>query len=101
MTDLDREAAKLQMSQTFHNLVNMAQNMPMDMSKMPVMPDDIKAALATSTNQMIDALDNDRIHFDSREDRAMFYGLLMVNMELFFEGKFASRAVRTTAKDFH
>jgi hypothetical protein len=101
MTELEKEAAKLQMSSTLSNLASMAQNVPFDTSKIPAMPDEIKSALATSTRQMIDALDNGRIHFDNREDRALFYGLLMVNMELLFEGKFARSAVKVTTKNTH
>ncbi len=101
MTELEKEAAKLQMSSTLSNLASMSQNVPFDKSNIPALPDGVKSALATSTRQMIDALDNERIHFDNREDRALFYGLLMVNMELLFEGKFANGVVKVTEKAMH
>ena len=101
MTDIEKEAAKLQMSPTLSNLGRMAKEMPFDISNIPALPEGVKSALATSTRQMIDALDNNRVHFDNREDRALFYGLLMVNMELLFEGRFASGLVAVPPKNMH
>ena len=74
---------ELMMSKTLERLYQIAQNMPCDVTK----ADELKTALATSGADLINALDNDRIHFDSQADRAMFFGLLTVTMDYVLDGR--------------
>lgn len=66
---------KIMMSQTLENLFHLAQGCPVDISD----PDNLKQALATCSLDLIDGLDNERIHFDNVEDKAMLHGLLAAN----------------------
>jgi hypothetical protein len=72
---LELTAAKLQMSPTLERLALLAQN------DCPMNPDDLKTGLASCGIPIIDAPDNNFIHFDNSEDKALFYGLLMVSVD--------------------
>jgi hypothetical protein len=43
--------------------------------------------LATCCADVINALDNGRIHFDKMEDKAVFYGLLTVTTDYVMNGR--------------
>lgn len=81
--DLEKEAARLQMSKTLERLFHLAQSCPIDVKN----PNDLKAAFSTCSNELIKALDNDRIEFKNEEDKAMFYGLLAVTVDYVLQGK--------------
>jgi disulfide oxidoreductase YuzD len=50
-------------------------------------PDELKTMLATCGADVINALDNGRIHFDKMEDKAAFYGLLTVTTDYVMDGR--------------
>ncbi len=85
MTDAQIEATShaMMMSPTMQNIANMAHDLPID----PTDKDSIRAAIATTTWELIQAMDAQRIHFDKTNDRAMFHGLLTVAMEVMFDGR--------------
>jgi len=83
--DMQRQVAELQMSPTMGLLCRFAQSMPID----PKDPEDIKTALTTATLDLVRALDAKRIHFEHDEDNAMLHGLLLVAMQVIFDGRFA------------
>jgi len=76
------EVKQLMMSQTMQRLAQLAQTLPTDTSD----PDELKAAFSTCGIDLINALDNDRIHFDDDRDKAMFYGLLTVTVNYVLDG---------------
>ena len=87
----EQAAHQLMMSQTFHRLAQLAQGMPTDVNK----PDDLKAALATCVFDVVAALDDDKIHFDNDENKAMLYGLLAVCADYVMGGRLSKvEAVR-------
>lgn len=80
---MNNAAHKLMMSQTLQRLNQLAQSMPTDVHK----PDDLKGALSVCLVDLIGAMDNNRIHFDSMEDKAMFMGLLAVIADYVMDGR--------------
>ena len=73
----------LMMSKTLERLFQLSQNMPGDIRN----PEDLKSAFATCSVDLVIALDNDRIHFDNGEDKAVFYGLLAVVVDYCMNGQ--------------
>lgn len=90
--ELHAEAQRLMMSPTMQSLAAMAADCPINMRDM----DSVKSALATSSNQMIRALDNDRIQFKDVEDKAMFFGLLMTALEIVMDGRLKDNVHRSS-----
>ena len=82
--DPKQAALELMMSPTVQRLCGMATDCPVTVTD----PEAIKAALSMLWRQMVQALDQDRIHFDRPEDAAMFHGLLVVALEVIFDGRF-------------
>ena len=85
MTDdqLTATARAMMMSPTMQNIANMAHDLPID----PTDKASMRAAIATTTWELIQAMDAQRIHFDQVNDQAMFHGLLTVAMEVMFDGR--------------
>lgn len=83
MQNLDEQAQQLMMSPTLEGLFKLAQKLPTDTNN----PEELRAALAVAGNALINALDNDRIHFDNDLDKGMLYGLLVVTTDFVMEGK--------------
>ena len=48
--------------------------------------EDLKTAFSTCSMELISALDKERIHFDSNDDKAIFYGLLTVLVDFVMDG---------------
>jgi hypothetical protein len=57
---------------------------------------DLKTALATCGADLINALDNNRVHFDSVEDKAVFYGLLAVTTDYVMDGRLRTAFTEAT-----
>ena len=91
---IELTAAKLQMSPTLERLYHLAIGCPCDVNN----PDDLKAAFSTCSIDLINALDNKRIHFDNSEDKALFYGLLTVAMDYVMDGKLKTAFKPVTSK---
>ena len=92
---IELTAAKLQMSPTLERLALLAQNdCPLDAMN----PDDLRTGLASCGIPIIEALDNKRIHFDNSEDKALFYGLLMVSIDYVMVGKLSKALQPVTSK---
>jgi hypothetical protein len=91
---IELTAAKLQMSPTLERLALLAKGCPCDVNK----PDDLKAVLATCSLDLINALDNKRVHFDNDEDKALFYGLLTVTVDYAMDGKLKTAFKPVTSK---
>ncbi len=85
MTDAQLTATShaMMMSQTMQTVANMAHDLPIDLDD----KDSLRAAIATTTWELIQAMDAGRIHFDKTNDQAMFHGLLTVAMEVMFDGR--------------
>jgi hypothetical protein len=83
--NLARQAAELQLSQTLNRLAALAQGMPVDVHDKA----DTNAALCTTVVDLVRALDCGRIQFTRDEDCAMLHGLLLVALQIIFDGKFA------------
>jgi|CXWL01.1.fsa_nt_gi hypothetical protein len=79
----EAKAHALMMSPTMQKLYHLAQGMPTDVTK----PDELKTALVSCAFDLIDALDNDRIDFQHGNDKALFYGLLMVCVDVGMSGR--------------
>ena len=73
---------KIMMSQTLERLFHLAQGCPLDVRN----SEELRTALATCSMDLIDELDNNRIHFDHAEDKAMLMGLLVVTVDYFING---------------
>jgi hypothetical protein len=71
------------MSQTMERLWQLSQGSPTNIKS----PDDLKEAFSTCGVELINALDNNRIHFDKMEDKAIFYALLSVTIDYVMDGK--------------
>lgn len=82
-TELEKQIAMLQTSPTLIRLAQLAKGFPCDVHK----PEDLHSAFATSSIDLIDALDNNRITFTHDEDKAMFYGLLTVTVDYVMNGR--------------
>ncbi len=80
---IEQKAHELMMSPTLERLHEMAIGIPFDVTK----PDELKTMLATCGADVINALDNGRIHFDKMEDKAAFYGLLTVTTDYVMNGR--------------
>ncbi len=80
---LEAVAHHMMMSQTMQTVAYMAHDLPIDLDD----KDSLRAAIATTTWELIQAMDAGRIHFDEINDRAMFHGLLTVAMEVMFDGR--------------
>lgn len=92
-TPAQREAAHaLMMSKTMGLLCELAQGEPLDFTTR----EGVNTGLCTTSLDVIRALDAGRIHFDKSEDAAMLHGLLMVCMQVVFDGQFAKSAKRMT-----
>jgi len=74
---------KITMSRTLERLYQLSQTLPTNVHN----PDDLKEAFSTCGMDMINALDENRIHFDSDNDKAMLYGLLTVIVDYVMDGK--------------
>lgn len=85
-------AHKLMMSQTLLRLNQLAQSMPTDVHN----PDELKGALSICSVELIDALDNSRIHFDKADDKAMFLGLLAVVTDYVMDGRLKGNTQKAT-----
>lgn len=83
MQTLDEMAHEMMMSPTLERLFHLAQGVPCDSNK----PEEFRTALATCGNELIRALDNGRIHFDSDLDKAMLFGLLTVTTDFVMYGR--------------
>ncbi|GEM_PF-1603922 len=92
---IELTAAKLQMSPTLERLALLAQN---DCPINAMNPDDLRTGLASCGIPIIHALDNNRIHFDNSEDKALFYGLLMVSVDYVMGGKLSAALQPVTSK---
>lgn len=84
MTDAQLTATThaMMMSPTMQKIANMAHDLPIN----PTEKESIRAAIATTTWELVQAMDAQRIHFDKTNDQAMFHGLLTVAMEVMFDG---------------
>jgi hypothetical protein len=92
---LELSAAKLQMSPTLERLALLAQN---DCPLNAMNPDDLRTGLASCGIPIIHALDNNRIHFDNAEDKAMFYGLMMMAIDYVMDGRLSTALQPATSK---
>jgi len=90
--DINETLYKLMMSETFTRLALLAQSMPTDTNN----PDDLKEAFSACGIDLMDALDNGRIHFDRIEDRAMFMALLTVTVNYATDGLLKGRLTEAT-----
>lgn len=81
--NLEQKAHELMMSRTVERLYQLSQTLPTDVHN----PDDLKEAFSTCGMDVINALDENRIHFDSDNDKAMLYGLLTVIVDYVMDGK--------------
>lgn len=89
---LNEQAHQLMMSPTLERLYQLAQTMPTDINN----PDYLKGAFSTCGFDLIEALDNNRIHFDNELDKAMFYGLLTVTTDCVMDGKLKTAFTQVT-----
>lgn len=83
---------RLTTSVTLQQLHELAQTLPTDVYNR----EDLKAAFATSSLGLIEALDNERIHFNSEVDKAMLYALLAVTLDFVLGGELRT-ALATSA----
>ena len=79
---IDKNLQDLMMSDTLKNLWAMSQTGITDVNS----KEDLKTAFSTCSMELISALDNRRIHFDSHDDKAIFYGLLTVIVDYTMDG---------------
>jgi hypothetical protein len=91
---LELSAAKLQMSPTLERLFHLSQGYPCDVTQ----PEDLRTALASCGIPLIYALDSNRIHFDSDEDKAMLYGLLTATTDYVMGGNLRTAFKPVTSK---
>jgi hypothetical protein len=85
--EMQRMVNEIMMSPTMSKLLRLAQSMPLDMHSQ----DDIKVGLTTASLDIIRSLDAGEIKAPD-ETMAMLHALLIVAMEIIFDGKFASGA---------
>ncbi|MCU7837071.1 MAG: hypothetical protein KZQ83_17730 [gamma proteobacterium symbiont of Taylorina sp.] len=81
--EINEAVAEIQLSETFSKLVDLSQTVPVNTND----KEELKTALTTCIMEMVRGLDNNRIHFDSDNDKAMFHGLLTVCLTIVFDGK--------------
>jgi hypothetical protein len=82
----------LMMSKTMERLWQLSQGSPTDVHS----PEDLNVAFCSCGVDLINALDNDRIHFDKMEDKAIFYGLLSVVIDCAMGGKLKTSFTKAT-----
>ena len=80
--DANNAVQNLMMSETLKSLWLMSRSGITNTSSR----DDLKTAFSTCGTELIIALDNRRIHFDSHDDKAIFYGLLTVIVDYTMDG---------------
>lgn len=74
---------ELAMSKTLELLYHLSQKTPCVIAT----PDEFKTALATSSMDMVFALDNGKIHFDDEYTEAMFHAVLTMSVDFCMNGK--------------
>ena len=79
---IDTNLQNLMMSETLKSLWMMSQTGITNVNS----KEDLKTAFSTCGAELISALDNRRIHFDSHDDKAIFYGLLTVIVDFTMDG---------------
>jgi len=77
----------LMMSRTMERLWQLSQSSPTNINS----PEDLNVAFSSCGVDLINALDNNRIHFDKMEDKAIFYGLLSVVIDYAMGGRLKAR----------
>ena len=82
----------LMMSRTMERLWQLSQTSPTNTNN----PEDLKVAFSSCGVDLINALDNDRIHFDKMEDKAIFYGLLSFVIDYAMGGKLKTSFKKAT-----
>jgi len=80
--NFDKNLQNLMMSDTLKNLWAMSLTGITDVNS----KEDLKTAFSTCSMELISALDKERIHFDSNDDKAIFYGLLTVLVDFVMDG---------------
>ncbi|MCU7833700.1 MAG: hypothetical protein KZQ83_00495 [gamma proteobacterium symbiont of Taylorina sp.] len=81
--EINEVVQEIQLSQTFSKLLELSQTVPVDTND----EEELKTALSTCLMEMVRGLDNNCIHFDSDNDKAMFHGLLTICLTIVFDGK--------------
>lgn len=85
--DLEKNTREIMMSKTFARLVDLSSSIPMQTEE------EMKIAFSTCLMEMVRALDNDRIHFDEINDKAIFHGLLTTALTYTFDGKVPAQKI--------
>ena len=80
--EMKSAAQQLMMSPTLERLWMLSQSGITDVHS----KEDLKIAFSTCGAELMGALDNNRIHFDSKDDKAMFYALLVVITDFVMDG---------------
>ena len=79
---IDTNLQNLMMSETLKSLWMMSQTGITNVNS----KEDLKTAFSTCGAELVAALDKERIHFDSNDDKAIFYGLLTVIVDYTMDG---------------
>ncbi len=82
----------LLMSKTMERLWQLSQTSPTNANSR----EDLKVAFSSCGVDLINALDNDRIHFDKMEDKAIFYGMLSVVIDYVMDGRLKTSFTKAT-----
>jgi hypothetical protein len=80
--NIDKNLQNLMMSETLKSLWMMSQTGITNVNS----KEDLKTAFSTCSMELISALDKERIHFDSNDDKAIFYGLLTIIVDYTMDG---------------
>jgi len=80
--NIDANLQNLMMSETLKSLWMMSQTGITNVNS----KEDLKTAFSTCGAELVVALDKERIHFDSNDDKAIFYGLLTVIVDYTMDG---------------
>jgi len=80
--NIDENLHNLMMSETLKSLWLMSQTGITNVNS----KEDLKTAFSTCSMELVVALDNNKIHFDNGEDKAIFYGLLTVLVDFVMDG---------------
>lgn len=88
--EFQRRVAEIQFSPTMNQLVRFGERLEID----PANLEDVRAALATATLALVQALDAERITFSEDTDAAMFYGLMAVAVSVVLGERPKSEVVR-------
>ena len=83
---------KIIMSRTLERLYQLSRVVPTDIHN----HDDLKKALSTCSTEIMNALDDDRLHFDREDDKAMFFLLLTVVVDFTIDGKLKTAFTQAT-----